>query len=63
MNMIGHQHVGMNGAVAIASRFFEPMEIAVIILIGKEAWLAIDPALYNVQRNFGQLETGTAGHD
>jgi hypothetical protein len=38
-NMVGRQRVGTNGAAAIASRFFQPMEVAVIFLFGEKAGL------------------------
>ena len=52
----------MNGAAAIASRFFQPMEVTVVVLFGEKAGLAIDAALNDVQRNFGELETRAAWH-
>ena len=53
MHVVGHQDIGMDGAVPIASRFLEPVEVAVIILFGKETRLAIDSALHDVLRDFG----------
>lgn len=60
--MVGHQHVRMNGAAPIASRVFEPMEVAVVVLLGEKARLAVDAALNDVQRNFRELETRAARH-
>ena len=62
MNVIGHQGVRVNSAAAIASRFFQPMEVAVVVLFGKKARLAIDAALNDVQRHFSELETWAARH-
>jgi hypothetical protein len=39
--------------VPIASRFFQTMEVAVIILIGEKTGLAIDAALNNMLRYSG----------
>jgi hypothetical protein len=38
------------------------MEVAVIVVLGKEARLAIDSALDKVHRYSGKLDSGTAGH-
>lgn len=46
MHMPGYQPIGMDGAV--------PM------LLSKEAWLPIDPALHDVQREGGELGAGVA---
>ena len=48
MDMVGHQHIGVNRTAAIASRFFEAVEVALVVLLGKEAGLAIDAALDDV---------------
>ena len=62
MNVVGHQCISVNGAVVIASRFFQPMELAVIVLFGEKARLAIDAARYDVQRHFSELDTWAARH-
>jgi len=48
VNVVGHEDVGMNGAVPIGSRLFEPVEVAVVVLLGKEAGLSVDAALDNM---------------
>jgi hypothetical protein len=60
--MVGHQHIGMDGRAAIASRFFEPVEIALVVLVGEEAGLAIDAALNDVQRVIGKRNAWAAWH-
>lgn len=60
--MFGHQRVSMNGAAAIASRFFQPIEVVAVVLFGEKAGLVIDAVLNDVQRNFSELETRAAGH-
>ncbi len=62
MDVIGHQGVGVDGAATSASRLFQPMEIAVVIFIGKKARLAVDAALNDVQRVVGEKDAGAAGH-
>ena len=46
----------------IVSRLFEPVEVAVVVLYGEKAGLAIDAALDDVQRCFGELDTGATWH-
>lgn len=62
MNVVGHEHVGMNGAVPIGSRFLEPMEVAVIILLGEETGLSINAALDDMLGQSGQFDAGATGH-
>lgn len=60
--MVGHQHIGVNGTATSASRLLQPMEIAVVIFIGKKARLAVDTALNGVQRGVGEQDAGATGH-
>jgi hypothetical protein len=60
MDMVGHQHIGVNRTAAIASRFFQPMEVALAVLFGEEARLAIDAALNDVQRVIGEKNARAA---
>ena len=62
MNVVAHEYVGANGAAPIASRLFEPVEVAVVVLFGEKAGLAIDAALDDVQRGFSELDAGATGH-
>jgi hypothetical protein len=39
--------------VPIGSRFFQPVEVDVVILLGKKAGLSIDAALNDVLRHSG----------
>ena len=48
MHVVGHQRIGVDGTAAIARRLFEPMEVALIVLLGEEAGLAVDAALDDV---------------
>lgn len=50
MNVICHQYIGVDGAVKIGSRFLQPLEVAVVILLGEKAGLSIDSALHEVLR-------------
>jgi hypothetical protein len=48
--MLGHEDIGVNDTVPIGSRFLQPVEVAVVVLLGKKAGLSIDAALDNVLR-------------
>jgi len=61
MDVVGHQYISMNSAATIASRFLQPMEIAVVIFICEKTRLAIDAALNNV-RVIGKKDSGATGH-
>ena len=53
VNVVGHQGIGMDVAVPIDSRFFQSVEVEVIILLGKETGRSIDSALNDVLRHSG----------
>ena len=42
--------------------FLQPVHIDVIVVVSKKTRLAIVPALHNVQRNIGQMNTRMTGH-
>ena len=46
--MVGHEGIGVNVAAPIGSRFFQPVEVEVVILLGKKTRLSIDSALNDV---------------
>lgn len=62
MDVVGHEDVGVDDAAPVGSRFLEPVEVAVIVLLGEEAGLAIDASLDEVLRNSGKLDARAAGH-
>jgi hypothetical protein len=53
VNVVGHEGIGMDVAVPIGSRFFQPVEEDVVILLGKKTGLSIDAALNDVLRHSG----------
>jgi len=53
--MVGRQHARVNAAAAIASYFFQPMDITVVVLFGEKAGLAIDNALNDVHWNVSDV--------
>ena len=62
MNVICHQHMGVDGAVKIGSRFFHTVEVAVIILLGEETGLSIDTALHEALRITREFDSWVSWH-
>jgi hypothetical protein len=62
MYVIGHQDIGVDGTVPIGSRLLEPVEVAVVVLLGKEARLSIDASLNEVQRQSSKMNSWAAWH-
>ena len=58
MYVVGHEDIGVNGTAVIGSRLLQPMAVAVVILLGKEARLPIDAALHKVLGSPGSLIRG-----
>jgi len=63
VNVVGHEHIGVDGTAIIGSRFLQPVEVTVIILFGEETRLPIDAALHEVLRQAGEFYSGATGHD
>lgn len=53
MDVVGHEGIGVDVAAPIGRRFFQPVKVKVIILLGKETRFSIDSALNNVLRKSG----------
>jgi hypothetical protein len=53
VNVVGHEDVGVDGAMPIGSRFLKPVEVAVVVLLGKKTGLSIDATLDNVLGHSG----------
>ena len=51
VHMIGHQRIGMKLTLVVCQRFAEPVQVAGVVLLAKEAWLAVVPALHDVERD------------
>src|SRR3990167_1112496 len=62
MHMIRHQHISMNPAASLIGVLSQPIQIAKIILIGKEARLAVIATLDEVNGHIWQCDAGTARH-
>ena len=59
--MIGHQQVGMKLTFVVSQRFTQPVQVAGVVRLAKEACLAVVPALYDVERDTIELDAGAAG--
>ena len=53
VDVVGHEDVGVEGAMPIGSRFLKPVEVAVVVLLGKEAGLSVDATLDDMLRQAG----------
>jgi len=62
MDMVGHQHIGVDTALRLRRVLAQPAEITTGIVIGLEAGLAIVAALDEVQRDFSERESRAARH-
>ncbi len=63
MDMIGHQHVGVDLATFRQRRLSELTRIAPVILLAKEARLAIVAPLNDVLRKTRQIQTSLTRHN
>ena len=59
--MIGHQHIGMNLETGLAGVLAQPVQVDRAIPVGKEAGMAIVPALDNVQGISGRIRRARRG--
>jgi hypothetical protein len=53
MHMIGHEHIGVQGAVAFVQCFAQPMAVRRIVFFTEKTGVAIMAALNDVQRHIG----------
>jgi hypothetical protein len=60
--MIGHQHVGVDGATALLRILLQPAKLCSVVLAGEETRLAIGTALNQVQRHPGMGHTWPSWH-
>ena len=51
----------MQGAVLLAQRFVQPVQVGVVVLFGEEAGLAVVAALHDVQRDCVYVCAGGGG--
>ena len=60
--MVGHQGVGVQGAVCLGQGVFQPVQVGVVVLLGEEAGFAVVAALHDVQGLTIEVDAGAAGH-
>jgi hypothetical protein len=63
VDVIGHQHIGVQRALGLAQRFSQPMQVAAVVFLAEKARLAVVAALHDVERNSIKLDTRTSGHE
>ena len=62
MDVIGHQHIGVDAYLPRLRRLAQPLELECVVLGIEEDRLAIIPALDHMQRLVGQEIAAEAGH-
>ncbi|MGH8191878.1 MAG: hypothetical protein ACREP2_10575 [Rhodanobacteraceae bacterium] len=58
MNVVGHQHVGVDGTTTTTGGFQQIAPVSDMVSVGKEARLPVVAALDDVLRNAGEIEAG-----
>jgi hypothetical protein len=61
VDMVGHQHVGMELAVLALQRLAQPAKVGVAILVNEEAGSTIVASLHDVQRYTVDVDPRTPG--
>jgi hypothetical protein len=62
MHVVGHQHIGMDGAAMARRRLGEPRAIELVVLVAKEHGLAVVAALDQMQGLIGQEISAEPSH-
>jgi hypothetical protein len=62
MDMIGHQHIGMDGAAMLLGTFVEPVQVDGIIFVVEERRLTTIAALDDVSGDARQIEARLSWH-
>ena len=62
VNVVGHQHAGVDGATELVGKLFEIVQLELIILFAVETDRAVIAALQAVPGNAGEGEAGAEGH-
>jgi hypothetical protein len=60
--VVGHQHVGVDGAAEFVGKLVEVVQVELVVLLGMEADRAIVAALDDVPGDAGESKTRAAGH-
>lgn len=62
VDVIGHQHVGVDSAVVLTGSVREVLPVGGIVILGEETRLPVVAALDDVLGHARQVEAGLAGH-
>ena len=62
VDMIGHQNIGMNGAIMLLDAFVKPVQVGGIILVAKERGLTTIATLDDVSGDARQIEARLSWH-
>jgi len=62
VHVVGHQDIGVQGAMFFVQGFVKPVQVGVVVLFGEEARLAVVTALHDVQRDVVEVDSGAAWH-
>ena len=62
MHMVGHQHIGVKLDSGFLHAVPEPMQVSLVVFIGKEASRAVVTALDDVMRVVGDVQAGASWH-
>jgi hypothetical protein len=60
--MVGHKHEGMNGYAVVARGYLQPVQVTIVIVVGKETSATIVTTLNDVLRQSGLIDARPAGH-
>ena len=63
VHVVGHQDIGVDRAYVARRQLLQMVEIAAVVVIGKEAGAAIVPTLDDVQWGAGNAQASATGHD
>ena len=62
MYVVGHQHVGMDGATELVGELFDVLQVELVVLFAVETDRAVIATLDDVPGNAGEGEAGATGH-
>ncbi|WP_293368451.1 hypothetical protein [Nevskia sp.] len=62
MNVIRHQYIGVQLAAGVAQPVAKSGEVGAVVVIAEETGIPIVAALHDVQRRFGEMDSGSTRH-
>lgn len=63
VDMVVHQHPGVDAAFEVSRVIVQPLQVELVIFVGKKTGVAVVATLDDVKRDGGASDTGTTGHD